>query len=97
VSVGECHHAARKGSTAVEVGQGRESGPMVGPIHRHLGLVEPGLVLVVEVEEHPTVEQLVHELTQAGTPEDECREGLAQRHSELPQTIVRFEEAEDEP
>jgi hypothetical protein len=97
VSGGGCHHAARKGSTAVGVGQGRESGPMVDPIHCHLGLVEPRLAVAAEVEELPTVEQLVHELTQAGKPEDECREGLAQRHSEQLQMTVRFGEAEDEP
>lgn len=97
MEVGECHHAARKGSTAVEVVQGRESEPTVGPIHRHLGLVEPGPAVAAEAEEHPIVEQLVHGLTRAGTPEDECHEAPAQRHLERLQMTGHSGEAEDEP
>lgn len=67
------------GSTAEGVAQARGSEPVVGPIQRHLELVEPGPEVAVGVEEHPTEEQLVHVRTQAGKLEDECREEREQR------------------
>jgi hypothetical protein len=69
--VDECLRAARKGSAAGVGVQDHESELEDGPIHCHQALAVLDPVVAAEVGERPTGEQLDHEPTQVGRPEDE--------------------------
>ena len=66
--MGECSHAARKGSVAGEEGQDREFAQVVDPNQKLPGLVEQDPEVAAEVVEHPIVEQQARGQKQVGMP-----------------------------